>query len=404
MTLHLPTLLIACIAALSMSAALMSYFGASQRVYRGFWFWIAAQWLLAAGLALNLMRESQAGLIPLSNLLILAWPVLVLAGLRRFHSRHDPRLPAHFDWLLFGITYLAWLATWTTQTELAPRVAAFAAGSAALHLYNAVVLSRFREFHTSPGLKALVLSEALAALLQVLRLSAALEHVEAGTEPGPWLLGSGLVVMLPALLMVYLGVQMSYERNEARLMAVQRRLRFLADTDMLTLVPNRRRFYALARRTLGAAGAGANSLLMLDIDRFKHLNDRHGHAVGDAALRQVGACIRDTLRSQDVAGRIGGDEFGLLLTGTSGAEAAVVAGRIAERLAAQRVEPGHERVTLSFGVVEVEPGESVDLALARADRALYEAKHAGRNRAVLGRPAAERRSASAATKLGPSAG
>ena len=126
MTLHLPTLLIACIAALAMSAALMSFFGATQRVYRGFWAWTGAQWLLALGLALNLLRDSQAHLIPLSNLLILLWPVLVLAGLRRFHARHDPRLAPHWDWLLFGLVYLGWLATWANQPGVATRVAAFA--------------------------------------------------------------------------------------------------------------------------------------------------------------------------------------------------------------------------------------------------------------------------------------
>ena len=402
MTLHLPTLLIACIAALVMSAALMTFFGATQRVYRGFWAWTGAQWLLAFGLALNLLRDSQAQLIPLSNLLILLWPVLVLAGLRRFHARHDPRLAPHWDWLLFGLVYLAWLATWANQPGLAPRVAAFAAGSAALHLYNAVVLRRFGEYRRSAGLRALVWSEAFAALLQMARLAAAALHMQDGTEPGAWLLGSGLVMLLPALLMLYLGLQMSFERNEARLRSVHRRLRFLADTDTLTLVPNRRHFYALARRALGSAGAEPTALLMVDVDRFKTINDSHGHAHGDAALRRVAKCIRDTLRSRDVAGRLGGDEFGLLLAGSSAAEASVVASRIAERLAALSAAPGASPVTLSFGVVEVAPDESIDTALARADAALYEAKRNGRDRAVVGPTPAAQRRAPAAPSLGTS--
>ena len=402
MTLHLPTLLIACIGALAMSAALMTFFGATQRVYRGFWAWTGAQWLLALGLGLNLLRDSQAQILPLSNLLILLWPVLVLSGMRRFHARLDPRLAQHWDWLLFGLVFLAWLATWADQRELAPRVAAFAAGSAALHLYNAVVLRRFGEYRRSAGLRALVWSEAIAALLQVARLAAAATHVRDGTEPGAWLLGSGLVLLLPALMMVYLGLQMSFERNEARLRSVHRRLRFLADTDTLTLVPNRRHFYALARRALGAAGAEPTALLMIDVDRFKNINDSHGHAHGDAALRRVAQCIRDTLRSRDVAGRLGGDEFGLLLTGSNAAEASVVAARIAERLAAQTVAPGASPLTLSFGVVQVAPDESIDLALARADAALYEAKRSGRDRTVVGGPPATARRNPASPSLGTS--
>ena len=114
----------------------------------------------------------------------------------------------------------------------------------------------------------------------------------------------------------------------------------------------------------------------------------------------VGDCIRDTLRSPDVAGRLGGDEFGLLLINTRASEAAIVAARIAERLAAQPAGPDELPLTLSFGVVEVAPQESIDQALARADAALYEAKRTGRNRAVVGPSPAARHPATGAPTFG----
>jgi diguanylate cyclase (GGDEF)-like protein len=402
MTLHLPTLLFACIAALAVPAALVSLFGATQRVYRGFWWWTAAQWFLVIGLALNLARDSHPTVLPLANLFMLSWPVMVLGGLRRFHARHQPASPAVVDWLLFGMVYMVWLATWSSRADLAVRIAAFAGGAAVLHLYAAVVLARFKQHRTSLGMRALIAAEILAGTLQLVRLVAALDHAFGGREPGPWLLGSGLLLLVPALLMLYVGLQLGHERNEARLRAVHRRLRFLADTDMLTLVPNRRHFHALCQRALALAGARPCALVMMDVDHFKRINDQHGHAFGDAALRQVGSSIRQTLRSRDFAGRLGGDEFGLLLTDTSSTEAAAVTDRLAALLARHRADPGAAEITLSFGVVEVRSGESIDDALARADLALYEAKRAGRNRAVVHAPAvpAERAGDMSASALG----
>ena len=88
MMLHLPTLLYVSVAMMAMSAALMTVFGRTQRVYRGFWWWTAAQWLGTLGLALQVLRESHPALLPLSNLLLLQWPIVTLAGVRRFFPRH----------------------------------------------------------------------------------------------------------------------------------------------------------------------------------------------------------------------------------------------------------------------------------------------------------------------------
>ena len=89
MTLHLPTLLFASITIMATSAALMTVFGLTQRIYRGYWCWTAAQWLSTVGLALQLLRESHPGVLPVSNLLLLQAPMLLLLGIRRFYPRHE---------------------------------------------------------------------------------------------------------------------------------------------------------------------------------------------------------------------------------------------------------------------------------------------------------------------------
>ena len=111
------------------------------------------------------------------------------------------------------------------------------------------------------------------------------------------MLASGLISVLLALVMVYLAMLLTYERTERKLYQSQRQLRFLADTDTLTEVPNRRRFYELATRALALGAPGRSAVVMFDLDHFKHINDLHGHAEGDEALREVARCTREMLRA-----------------------------------------------------------------------------------------------------------
>ena len=383
MTLHLPTLLYACVAVLALSAGVMTLFGATQRSYRGFWWWTAAQWMLTLGLALQTVRDDYPSLLPLSNLLLLQWPIVVLGGMRRFYSRHGLRVPAITDWLLLTFVYLLWLATWAAHGDAAARVAAFAAGALLLNLYAAALLTRINEFSSSSALKALAATELLAAGVQGVRL------MHANFDPAPLnasnevMLASGLVVAVSALVMVYLALLLNYERTERNLREMHRKLRFLADIDVLTRVPNRRHFHELAARALATSRPGMSAVMMFDIDHFKRINDLLGHANGDEALRQVAHCLRDSLREQDVAGRLGGDEFAVLLPETSVSDAMAAATRIVARLGDRQIAPRTAPLSLSFGVVLMKSDETVNEALHRADQALYEAKRQGRSRAVV---------------------
>ena len=384
MSLHLPTLLYACIAVLAMSAAVMTLFGTTQRSYRGFWWWTAAQWMLTVGLLLQSLRDTHPAVLPLSNLLLLQWPIVVLAGMRRFYSRRGPALPAVFDWLVLTLAYLLWLAAWAARGDLPLRVAAFSAGALALNLYGAYLLTHFDGFKTSSALKALALTELLAAAVQAVRLSRALFPPQTpSAEFNDLLLASGLAIVVSSLVMVYLSLLLNYERTERNLRAMHRKLRFLADMDVLTRVPNRRHFHELASQALASCPPGSSAVMMFDIDHFKHINDLLGHANGDEALRQVAHCLRDVLREQDVAGRLGGDEFAVLLPQTTVNEAMAAATRIVSQLSDRQIAPRSAPLSLSFGVVQMKAGETINEALNRADQALYEAKRQGRSRAVV---------------------
>ncbi|MEO7850984.1 MAG: GGDEF domain-containing protein, partial [Rubrivivax sp.] len=196
---------------------------------------------------------------------------------------------------------------------------------------------------------------------------------------------SGLQVgslCLGSLLLSFATVQLSSERTEHELRSSRRRLRTLAHIDMLTQVPNRRGFEQLAQRALQADAPGSATLLLIDIDHFKQINDKLGHAAGDRALQLVSRCTVDLLRANDVVGRHGGDEFVLLLRHSSTDEAMAVAERLVRHLQLQSHAHALPRLSLSFGIVQMRASESIDEVLPRADLALYEAKRLGRSRAV----------------------
>jgi len=124
-------------------------------------------------------------------------------------------------------------------------------------------------------------------------------------------------------------------------------------------------------------------VLMFDIDHFKKVNDVHGHAVGDAVLRHMGEVLRGSQRKIDTPGRLGGEEFALLLPGADLDAAAAYAERLRQRVAESphQSEAGSLAVTVSIGIAALYPQDlAADAALKRADRALYWAKAAGRNR------------------------
>ena len=161
-------------------------------------------------------------------------------------------------------------------------------------------------------------------------------------------------------------------------------LRRLADTDALTGAMTRRCFLTLGERAWrGSQDSGGTACaLMLDLDRFKTINDRYGHAGGDAALVAFAEACRANLRGIDLFGRMGGEEFAVVLVDTGEAVAREVAERLRRAVAALTVsvEQGAIPVSVSVGFAAGWPDESLQAALMRADAALYAAKAAGRDR------------------------
>jgi two-component system cell cycle response regulator len=168
-------------------------------------------------------------------------------------------------------------------------------------------------------------------------------------------------------------------RAAERLGTMQRELVRLASFDPLTGLLNRRVFFERAQSA--SQRSPIVTAIMLDIDHFKRINDVFGHDIGDQAIAAVAQAIAT---EGAVTGRLGGEEFALLLEGRTVEEGIVIAERLRTRTAALRFETAHGIITLScsFGVSERTQGESIDDLLKRADVALYAAKTGGRNRVV----------------------
>jgi diguanylate cyclase (GGDEF)-like protein len=176
-------------------------------------------------------------------------------------------------------------------------------------------------------------------------------------------------------------------RIEAEREGLIGQLKQMAETDFLTGVMNRRSFYAAAERELSAARRYVRGLavVMLDIDHFKTINDRHGHQIGDEVLKAVAAICQAECRDSDVVARYGGEEFVLLLQEARPGDARDAAERIRAAVARSRVRVGEAEiaVTASLGVATAGPETAgIDQLIRAADAALYRAKAAGRDQVV----------------------
>ncbi len=199
-----------------------------------------------------------------------------------------------------------------------------------------------------------------------------------------------LVALLVQLRTLYLRrraaqLQAQIDAHTRELRAANQRLDHLAATDELTGVSNRRRFLELAEGVRCAAGAAPACIALLDLDRFKRINDEYGHLAGDKVLRATASVICQQLRSGDLIGRYGGEELVLCLPNNTSEQAMAIAERI--RQAVRDARTWHEgraiAITVSIGIAELRPGESMTSWLSRADAALYGSKHRGRDCCML---------------------
>ncbi|KHE16543.1 diguanylate cyclase, partial [Aeromonas hydrophila] len=316
-------------------AAIFAYLWHTQRPLRSLLYWSASELAIAAAFGCLLLRtltgDSSLANILLTNLLIIATPLLYERGLRHFFRREADR----FGWLCPLLALAGFLLFAVTAAQLPPgdihsRIVVL---SGAISLQICLLLWQlWRYQRLAPAYRVLRFAILLLALQLALQLVRMAKHQwwpesAASSLTDPLL---GPVILLSLLFTI------------ARCFI------------LLSLVHTRQQLAARACRS-----ARPWQLLLIDLDNFKQINDRHGHPAGDAMLRAVGRVIRESLPPTGLAGRLGGDELALLVMETS-----------------QTLLAGGP-ISLSIGLTSLQQGERFEQAYPRADRALYAAKQAG---------------------------
>jgi len=378
-TFDTPTLLIVLIVSNFLMAGAM-WIAFAGRFRDGLGRWTIALVMQGAAWTLIVLSDTfpeLASIAAANAFVAFSWS-LQMSALLEFHKRPSPR------WLLYGPVTIAFLSFFIYLREPREQLIMAGLGFGVLQFVTGAALLHFRlaaEQRTRWLLAGsfFVLSFGLLWLGFTAWFEPEIILPTTGTSltPGPALLTFYAVTIASSFAFIL----MHKERAD-------RETYELATTDSLTGVYNRRTFKELAEPQLSRSRRSQMpvSLLMLDLDHFKRINDTYGHLAGDDVLRNFATLVRNCLRKEDLLARYGGEEFVVLLPGSSQEAAAALAERIREQTAALPMDANKHRarVTVSIGSAS-EKGDtlpSMEAMLGRADEALYQAKREGRNRVV----------------------
>lgn len=278
--------------------------------------------------------------------------VLVTLGLLFYFSQIDDDLWLRLQILNWGLAFLVALPI------------------------KSILSGRSRTIPLATLLRASYLTALLYAFVRVFALATLIprEMQPELTRSGFWLL------MLATNMFISIWVALAILTSTA--MSIVQTLDHERSRDPLTRLLNRRAFFEQVKKRLELYGHSGWAVMTCDLDHFKIVNDTWGHVAGDRALKEFGALLARTVRQDDLAARFGGEEFVLLIRSTSLHTAVLVAERLRSSVMNLHIPATAHTLTASFGVVQLNSNGDINQAIEQADRLLYEAKHAGRNKVV----------------------
>ncbi len=346
--------------------------------------WATATGLIAVTIGLVLQRDAGTSMwiVAAQNIMLMAGLVVLRRGVEVF-LKNTPRDAEHA--LVIGLhASLAGLISWLDapvreMALLGSAIGAWILWRMAYEIFQGTSV----EVHRKAAIWCTVPAATIGAVFAV----RAVFLLVSTNETKGYLTEDNTSHLVAAMSMMVYGFVMNALMLAMTVLRLVHRLKHQSEHDALTDLLNRRAMTQLIEtedRRRQQPGAGF-ALLSADIDHFKRINDQFGHAVGDEVLRRVAQAMRQACRPTDRVGRVGGEEFLVLLPGAPRSMVSSISERLVSavrRLEFADVAPGL-RVTISVGVAMADGVmEPVDLLLKRVDRALYEAKHAGRDRIV----------------------
>ncbi len=345
-------------------------------------YWTAAALIAAAGAGLGVMRslvESRAPLL-LSSLLMILAGCLILQGLRRFYGK-----PASWRatiWILAG-SVIGLSFFFTVYDDVSSRIIVYSIGQAAPIALALRLLMARRGERATPGARLSSFVAALMIAIYALRSGAAMLDIGGDAT----VINFNPLQAALVLILVFLSMMWNFG---FLLMAIDRLRSEVADLallDDLTGVANRRH---LQQRLVAECAAAQQtgevfSILAIDLDGFKMINDRFGHAAGDECLKLFTRAAQSRLRPRDMLSRVGGDEFCVVLPATTQREGAMIARHLLETCRAQTLPYSGMAIGLSLGVAQWHSaiGSDTERLITAADEALYAAKSQGKNRFAI---------------------
>lgn len=382
--LDIKTLHFAVVLVTILMSAIMVFVWRLQKTYQGTQYWVLSNVACSAGFLLLSVRGLMPAFVGAIFAGILSFGTLALAleGTRRFLELR-PKTGRTLG--IFG-AYAAALILFTYAVpDQVARMIASSAVATCLSFLTFKALSEKAAERQSGVYRAVGYTFLLFAVLMSARMAAALMLTNFATVKAPeWLqIASGIMFLGFATLWSFSYIVLNSERLNEELRAKEAELIERATTDYLTGVANKRSFFEFASAEIKRSRRYdiPATVVLLDLDYFKKINDTHGHAVGDTVLREVGALLKTMTRQHDRVARLGGEEFGLFLTHTDAKSGSAVAENL--RIAIRDLRLRHTgielNVTSSFGVAELRRNDSLEAAMDRADANLYKAKNLGRN-------------------------
>jgi diguanylate cyclase (GGDEF)-like protein len=361
---------------MALALGLLFYFSAyrtTRSPYSGWWCLALVFFLSGSAAFLFNGTAHQWWANPLGNVLLVHGGVAVWAGARSLRAVPKRR------WVFSGVPLVTLVASAVDN----PGTNTWSGGAVFLASMSLMIGLASRElWRLEPGYSRVRIPMAAAAAgLSAFYFGRLVAFLLDGPE-GPTFVtffGSAVTTLVTMVMLVVVSFSMAALSTEQQ----TRALRTVATRDDLTGLLNRKAFLELAAEHLAdpAVTRATGALILADLDHFKAVNDTYGHAAGDAALQEFAGACKDTVRSTDLAGRYGGEEFVLLIPGATADAAERIADAISQRLAQASEANGVQMPTVSSGIATYDAGTaSLEALIASADAALYTAKSLGRNR------------------------
>jgi len=371
---------------LAIAAAALTIVSA-QKTYAGFGRWMGGYFAAAIGFALVSTRGALPAPVSVlaGGLVFITATPLQVDGLLQFLEADATRLRRGLNLAVCVVSMALYLGCYSVFPSPRLEALALSGGIAACAALALASIRRSSFAGRIPALRILLTCYGTEIALHLFRLVRIIgpDGGESAMDEGTLALGALLCTLL-LMLKAFGLVALNSQRLEQEWRVMHRDLEQLASTDALTKLRNRHAFMEQGHALFAFSSRHKRPLtaLLIDIDHFKRVNDTHGHATGDTVLTMVADMMVATLRHSDVIGRIGGEEFAVILMEAPRDSAEATAERLRRNIETMAPPwPGNDRVTISIGLAALVPDvPDLDSLMARADEALYKAKRAGRNR------------------------